>query len=116
MRKAIIRSGIGTPRSQKSPYFIELTPETHFVWKYLCRSEIDSKQPRKLLRHIHPHSRKAPDEKSNCSERSVMSTLTAQNRQPGRRPGFRRDPNEGDNQGTGLDSGRRFEPRAYGIT
>src|ERR1700757_3280324 len=30
------------------------------------------------------------------------------------RPGFRRDPNEGDSQGPGLDSGRRFEPRAYG--
>jgi hypothetical protein len=27
MRKAMIRSGIGTPRSQKSPYFIEFMPE-----------------------------------------------------------------------------------------
>jgi hypothetical protein len=80
----MIRSGMGTPRSQKSPYFIEFTPETYFVCRYLCRSEIDSKQPRKPLRNDHPHSGKAPDEKSDCSERSRMSTLTAQNRKPGR--------------------------------
>jgi hypothetical protein len=55
MRKAMIRSGMGTPRSQKSPYFIEFTPETHFVCKYLYRSEIGSKQLRKLLRNDHPH-------------------------------------------------------------
>jgi hypothetical protein len=52
MRKGMIRSGIGTPRSQKSPYLIEFTPETHFVSKYLYRSEIGSKQPRKLLRNV----------------------------------------------------------------
>jgi hypothetical protein len=80
----MIRSGMGTPRSQKSPYFIEFTPETHFVSKYLCRSEIGSKQPRKLLRNDHLHSGNAPDEKSDCGERSRMWTLTAQNRKPGR--------------------------------
>jgi hypothetical protein len=41
-------------RSQKSPYFIEFTPETHFIYKNLYKSEIDSKQPRKLLRNDHP--------------------------------------------------------------
>jgi hypothetical protein len=33
MRKAMIRSGIGTPRSQNSPYFIEFTPETQFCFE-----------------------------------------------------------------------------------
>jgi hypothetical protein len=65
----MIKGGMGTPRSQKSPYFIEFTPERHFISKYLCRSEIVSKQPRKLLKNDHPHSGKAPDEKSDCGDR-----------------------------------------------
>jgi len=66
----MIKSGMGTPRSQKSPYFIEFTPEDHFVCRYLCRSEIDSKQPRKLLRNDYPTREKHP-----TSERSRMSNV-----------------------------------------
>jgi hypothetical protein len=45
---------------------------------------------------------------SGCGERFPMSTSTAQNRKTrSRRPGLSRDPNEGDNQRAGLDSGRK---------
>jgi hypothetical protein len=40
IRKAMIRIGIGTPRSQNRPYFICLNPKTSFVRTVLCRLEI----------------------------------------------------------------------------